>query len=231
MRNQSKSGYKNIVYREKTNDYLVSILRNGRGFYQAFNSLEEAIAIRDKVLESYEKSGKLPTAQDLGLKRREPRLKRPSNKEKHISFDSAYSRRPYRVSITKSQIYFVQNFATLEEAIKCRDEILEFYQTFDRLPDREEQQDLFGVKLKERKREFDSNDSKSNTNLRNISYDKSFDRYQIQLTRRNMKFSTVSRSLEEAIAIRDEVLRFFDDHGRFPTKLEYRASLKKGTLI
>lgn len=61
MRYLSKTGHTNVIYREKTNDYLVSILRQGQGFYQAFNTLEEAIEIRDKVLDFYRKYGHLST--------------------------------------------------------------------------------------------------------------------------------------------------------------------------
>lgn len=230
MRYPSKTGHTNVIYREKTNDYLVSILRYGKGFHRAFNTLEEAIEIRDKVLDFYRVHGEMPTIQDLGLKRREPRLKDAENREKYISSKDVYGRRPYRVSITKDRVYFVQNFATLEEAIKCRDEVLEFYNSFDRLPNREEQEELFGVKMKER-HNVDMSNCKSNTNTRNISFDKYFNRYQIQLTRKNAKFSAVSRTLEESIAIRDNVLRFYDENGRLPTKLEYQESIKKGTLL
>ena len=231
MRYPSKTGHTNVIYREKTNDYLLSILRQGQGFYRAFNTIEEAIEIRDKVLNFYRKHGKIPNAQDLGLKRREPRLKDSENREKYISSKDVYGRRPYRVSITKDRVYFVQNFATLEEAIKRRDEVLEFYNDFDRLPNREEQEELFGVKMKERRHIADLDDCKSNTNTRNISFDKYFNRYQIQLTRKNAKFSAVSHTLEEAIAIRDNVLKFYDEHGRLPSKTEYHALLKKGTNL
>ena len=62
----------------------------------------------------------------------------------------------------------------------------------------------------------------------NITFNRSFDRYQIQLTRNRAKFSEISHSLEEAIAIRDEALKFYEDHCRLPSKTEYQESIKKG---
>ena len=67
--------------------------------------------------------------------------------------------------------------------------------------------------------------------MMNITFDRSFDRYAIQITRKGMKFYAVSQSLEEAIKLRDEVLEFYRLYDRLPTKLEYRESLKKGTLL
>ena len=61
MRYPSKTAHTNVIYREKTNDYLVSILRQGQGFYRAFNTIEEAIEIRDKVLDFYRKYSHLST--------------------------------------------------------------------------------------------------------------------------------------------------------------------------
>lgn len=125
----------------------------------------------------------------------------------------------------------MKNFSTLEEAIKTRDEVLDFFKEFDRLPNREEQETLFDVKFKTIKKLSDDKSSRSNTNMMNITFDRSFDRYAIQITRRGMKFYAVSQTLEEAIAIRDEVLEFYKLYDRLPTKLEYQASLKKGTLL
>lgn len=125
----------------------------------------------------------------------------------------------------------MKNLATLEDAIKTRDEVLEFFKEFDRLPNREEQETLFDVKFKTIKNLSDKKHSRSNTSMMNITFDRSFDRYAIQITRRGMKFYAVNQSLEEAIKLRDEVLEFYKLYDRLPTKLEYQASLKKGTLL
>ena len=227
----SNSGHKYVYDREKTNDYAVSITRRRNTFFSAFNTLEEALQVRDRVLQFYEESGRLPSAKELGLRRREHRLKTDRHREKYISLDKTCGKRPYRVLISKNRVSFVKNFATLEDAIKTRDEVLGFFKEFDRLPNREEQETLFDVKFKDLKNLSDKKDSNSNTSKKNITFDKSFNRYAIQITRKGMKFYAVSQSLEEAIKLRDEVLEFYKLYDRLPTKLEYRESLKKGTLL
>ena len=227
----SNSGHKYVYSREKTDDYSVSITRKRDRFFRAFNTIEEAINVRDKALQFYDKFGRLPSVKELGLKRREHRLQTDSRNERHISLDETCGKRPYRVLIVKNRVSFVKNFSTLEEAIKTRDEVLDFFKEFDRLPNREEQETLFGVKFKDLKNLSDKKDSRSNTSKKNITFDKSFNRYAIQITRKGMKFYAVNQSLEEAIKLRDEVLEFYKIYDRLPSKTEYRASRKKGTLL
>lgn len=227
----SNSGYKYVYSREKTDDYAVSITRKRDRFFRAFNTIEEALQVRDRVLQFYEEFSRIPSAEEIGLKRREHRLQTDSRNERHISLDETCGKRPYRVLIVKNRASFVKNFSTLEEAIKTRDEVLDFFKEFDRLPNREEQEELFGVKFKDLKNLSDKKDSRSNTSKKNITFDKSFNRYAIQITRKGMKFYAVNQSLEEAIKLRDEVLKFYKIYDRLPSKTEYQASLKKGTLL
>ncbi len=222
---------KNITYREELNDYFVQLSRNRKKFNQAFNTLAEAIEYRDKAIQFYEEFRRLPSAKELGLRRREHRRK--SNNllnERYISFDRRCGKRPYRLGITKHGVYFTKNLATLEEAIETRNKLLQFIKEFDRLPDRNEREELFGLKFKPRKNHASKKRSKSNTGVMYVSFNTTFDRYQVQLTRQQKRFSAVSHTLEGAIAIRDEALKFYEEHGHLPTMQEYRASLKKGTI-
>lgn len=226
----TNTGCKNVVYREKLNDYFVQILRNRKKFGQAFNTLEEATAVRDQVLEFYEEFRRLPSAKEIGLRRREHRRQHNRLRERYISLEKKYRKRPYRLSITKHGVYFVKNFETLEDAVKTRDEVLKFFNKFDRLPNREEQESMFNIKFKRRENHANLKRSNSNTRQMNITFNKSYDRYQIQIVRQQQRFSAVSRSLEEAIAIRDEALKFYEDHGRLPSTAECFAAIKKGTI-
>ena len=133
--------------------------------------------------------------------------------------------------MTKHGVYFVKNFATLEEAIETRDEVLRFFNEFDRLPSREEQEVLLGLKFKPRNHHRVQKHANSNTGQLHITFNEPYDRYQIQLTRNRTKFSEISHSLEEAIAIRDEVLKFYEDHGRLQSKSECFEAIKKGTNL
>ena len=286
MHKVSKSGYKLVYYRDSTDDYLVSIQRPECRFNQAFDTIEEAIEVRDRTLEFYDRFNRFPTSQELGLKRRKNRRRRtrssdryyecsicgqtffyrsqdyskrfeesdhicgyckrhrPSrtisadlessaNEEKYIYLNEHDGKVRYRVAISKDRTVFFRTFQSLAEAIEIRDKVIEFYNDFCRSPDDEEQIELFGAK-----KEFSSSNERisdftprSNTDQRNISYNKTLKRYAVQLTRQGKKFSAVSVTLEDAIRLRDEVLEFYKLYDHLPTKLEYRASLKKGTLL
>ena len=231
MRYPSNTGHKNITYREKLNDYFVQIVRKGQALHLAFSSLEEAIETRDRALQFYEKVNRFPTRKELNLKRRERRLKIDKDHEKFISYEDQCGKRPYKVRIDKDCQIFIQNLATLEEAMKRRDEVLKFYYEHDRLPNREEQENIFGVRFKTRSHSRSSKTRSSNTGYRNISFNISLKHYNFAISRKGQIFSINVDTLEEAIAIREEILKFYDDHGRLPTKLEYRASLMKGTSL
>lgn len=232
MTRLANTGQKNITYREDLDDYFVQLLRNRKQFNQAFNTLEEAIDSRDRAIQFYEEFLRLPSAKELGLRRRVHRRK--SNNllnERYISFDKRCGKRPYRLGLTKHGVYFTKNLATLEEAIETRNKLLQFIKDYDRLPDRNEREELFGLKFKSRKKHASKKRSKSNTGVMYVSFNNSYDRYQVQLTRQQQRFSAVSHTLEGAITIRDEALKFYEDHGRLPSTAECLASIKKGTNL
>ena len=233
MTRLTNTGHKNITYREDLDDYFVQLFRDRKKFSQAFNTLEEAIDVRDKAIQFYEEFSRLPSSKELGLRRREHRRKDNRLNERYISIEKKNRTRPYQLCVIKHGAYFSKNFATLEEAIEIRAKLLQFFKENDRLPSRKEQEELFGLKFKPRIRKHHRKHtySRSNTGMLHITFNKSYDRYQIQVVRQQQRFSAISHSLEEAIAIRDNVLKFYDEYSRLPTKSEYHASLKKGTLI
>ena len=231
MTKPTNTGCKNITYREKMDDYFVQILRNHTQFNQSFNTLEDAINARDKALKFHEDHGRLPSAKELGLRRREHRRKSNRLNERYISLDNQCSKRRYRLAITKRGAYFTKNLATLEEAIETRNKLLQFIKDYDRLPSREEQEVLFGLKFKPRKNHRVQNHANSNTGQLHITFNKLYDRYQIQIVRQQQRFSAVSRSLEEAIAIRDEALKFCEEHGYLPSTAERLETSEKGTNL
>lgn len=150
--------------------------------------------------------------------------------EKYITFDRSYGPKvKYRVHVTKDREYFAKSYKTLEEAVKARNEIVEFYEEHKRLPNVQEQNDLFGIKSvrHESKNQIDEESKSSNTNLKNITFDETSNRYFIQISRDRRKFSTTCNSLERAIAIRTSVIEFYKEHGHLPTKAELKSFVKE----
>ena len=215
--------HRNILYREKSNDYYLQISRDGRRLNFAFNTLEDAVAARDKAFHFYDQFGRLPTRDDLHIKIRTHRRKHHSALGRYIVFDDVASNRPYRVRIRRDNQTFLQNLETLEKAIKRRDEVLKFYDEQGRMPSREEQENIFDVRFKTRKYNNSSKSRHSNVGYRNISFNIAINRYFVEIQRKSRKFSINADTLEEAIGVRDEVLKFYDDQRRLSTKSEYRA--------
>lgn len=150
--------------------------------------------------------------------------------EKYITFDRSYGPKvKYRVHVTKDREYFAKSYKTLEEAVKARNEIVEFYEKHKRLPNLEEQDKLFGVKSRRResKNKIGEESKVSNTNLRNITFDEASNRYFIQISRDRRKFSTTCNSLERAIAIRTSAIEFYKERGHLPTKPELKEFVKE----
>ena len=150
--------------------------------------------------------------------------------EKYITLDRSYGPKvKYRVHVTKDREYFAKSYETLEEAVKARNEIVEFYEKHKRLPNLQEQDKLFGVKSRRResKNKIGEKSKSSNTNLRNITFDEACNRYFIQISRDRRKFSTTCNSLERAIAIRTSVIEFYNKHGHLPTNLELKSFVKE----
>lgn len=150
--------------------------------------------------------------------------------EKYITFDRSYSPKvKYRVHVTKDREYFAKSYETLEEAVKTRNEIVEFYEEHKRLPNVQEQNDFFGIKsvCRENKNEICEESKSSNTNLKNITFDEASNRYFIQISRDRRKFSTTCNSLDRAIEIRTSVIEFYKEHGYLPTKAELKSFVKE----
>ena len=281
----NKTGHLHISFYPSKNDYVVAISRKQDHFYMRTSTLEEALKIRNQVYSFYERRGRFPSREELGVSKRKPRLKNrleprtedaicsecgneyqfrntrrykefvESGKvcgfcerkkdqissisienatgqlnEKYISIDRSYGRKiKYRVCVTKDHEYVVKNYRTLEEAVKARNEIVEFYEKHKRLPNIEEQNELFGIKSRRRenKNNLDEESKVSNTNLKNITFDEASNRYFIQISRDRRKFSTTCTSLDRAIEIRTSVIEFYKDHGYLPTKAELKSFVKE----
>lgn len=281
----NKTGHLHISYYPATNDYVVAISRKRNSFYMRTSTLEDAIDLRNKVYDFYDKNGRFPSREEIGVTRRpyrsakrlEPRTedavcsvcgneyqfkstrrynefiesgkicgycKRKQDhsssisienatgqlNEKYITFDRSYGPKvKYRVHVTKDREYFAKSYETLEEAVKARNEIVEFYEEHKRLPNLQEQDELFGVKSRRResKNKIGEKSKTSNTNLKNITFDETSNRYFIQISRDRRKFSTTCNSLERAIAIRTSVIEFYKERDHLPSNLELKSFIKE----
>jgi len=72
---------KNISWNEKRNAYIVHVRRFNQSFHKVAYSLEDAIVLRDKVLDFFYANKRKPSSEELGLERKKPvyakRVERP----------------------------------------------------------------------------------------------------------------------------------------------------------
>ena len=61
-----------------------------------------------------------------------------------------------------------------------------------------------------------SNKSQKSTDIENIIYIESVDRYRVDITRKRKKFYRTTRSLESAIEAKRLALEFYEKNGRLP---------------
>ena len=216
----SNTGHKNIVYRDKFDDYSLQITRDGNRLTIRFSTLEKAIIYRDRAFSFYSQFGRLPTRDELNVRTRERRMTDPSKLGSCISFDSVSTNRPYRVEIRRDNLIFLQNLETLEEAIKRRDEVLKFYDEQGRMPSREEQENIFDVRFKARKYNKSSKSRHSNVGYRNISFNNATKLYLVKIRRSSQIISIGVDTLENALDARDKILKFYDEYHRLPTNLD-----------
>ena len=64
-RNNHLTGVKNVTFNRKLSKYRVVINRNNRRFNLHTNTLNEAIALKERVLDFYEKHDRLPTRDEV----------------------------------------------------------------------------------------------------------------------------------------------------------------------
>lgn len=124
----------------------------------------------------------------------------------NITYSDNRKSKPYRVSLYRNGEMFYQQVDTLENAIKLRDRVLEFYNTNDRLPDEEECQEQFGIRLRGNVGDKKANISKPSTSKF----------YEVKISRNRKVYISRHETLSEAQAYRDKVLEYFDTHHCLP---------------
>lgn len=67
IESKSMKNAKNIYWNDKRGAYIVYIQRYGQIFYKLSYSLEEAIELRDNVIEFFKQHKRKPSSEELGL--------------------------------------------------------------------------------------------------------------------------------------------------------------------
>lgn len=201
-----KSSRKNIYFDFNTKSYRVYVDRNKRRFSARARTLEDAIALRNEVIEFYSTYQRFPHRSELKTDTRMTNKK--NNYGTHIILHSQSGL--FRFSIDRNRVRFSAYDRDLSKIQSIRDKVIEFYQVYNRLPSHEE----VGFKRQwNRKRIGDK--------LKYITKQRlPYDLYAIRIIRSGASFLAHSHTESEAIQIRDDVLEFYRTHKRLPSHEE-----------
>lgn len=163
---------------------------------------------------------------DLSLEIRPPYQN--SLNEKYISVGVRGDRTYYQVGVDKHRRSINRAFRSLKDAIAFRNQLLDFYNCHDRLPNDSELISIFGMELTYRYISNELKDSNnSSTGLKNISYDSKRGLYSVEITRDRVKCATTFKTLEEAKLARKIILETYDETGVMLKSGEVRAKMKE----
>lgn len=130
----SEARIRNVYYIKLFDVWKCSIGRNRQTFKALTKSCNEAIEVRDKVLEFYRVNGKLPTHDEIGF----VSASKSKSKSKMHHITKSSSGNSYTVQFSRNYAKFSVIVYDLQEAMKVRDRALEFYEKHRKLPTHED---------------------------------------------------------------------------------------------
>ena len=124
----------NITFDESrgAKPYRVSIFRKGELFYQHIDTLENAIATRDKVLDFYKQNGRLPNEEEC-VEQFGIRVK-GHTRDSDSNISKPANSKFYEVKIARKRKMYVSRHETLSEAQAYRDKAIKYYSEHNALP-------------------------------------------------------------------------------------------------
>lgn len=197
--NENKSTHmQNISYDRFNNNYVVTIARNLQKVVRRFRTLDEAILAKELLLEHFAKYGHFDTKKlNESYYTREPK---PKSKHK-----------PYK---GKDYSYLIgQKLGNWE--IVSVDALISSQRSQRNIRLRNERGNYKELRLKYALEALQQQSNKqikvrSNTGIENISHRASINRYIVHVTRNSVKKTGYAKTLEEAIKIKERILKEFE---------------------
>lgn len=197
------------IHRTATSSYQIRIIRKVNdekvSIIETYLSLDDAIAQRDAILAHYESTGKLEHLTSKLERRRMNAVVRFDTDDivmlpiadtyDQVMFVKRMSCEDCGTDISRSH-YFMK----AKKCIKCSN-----------VRDSEHQKKV--IDARNRRQLCNKNNS---LGVKNISYNKFNDFYEVSIERNGKRFRAAVKSLNEAIRIKEDVLSFFKEYGRLP---------------
>ena len=204
-KNENKStGIRHISYDKANDDFIITIERNGQRIIKHTRTLDEAILIKTQLLNHFEKYGcfEVEKLKDehatskcsiANVKKKYKKKRRVLNRYSHLIGQI----------IGDHEIIHVDDSSDIEwrkRTVLLRDEYGHTKQ----------------IKLKSaltalKRQATKPHSLKSNTNIKNISYNKWTNRYYVGIIRNGVLKTCSSKDLEEAIKIKERILKEFEE--------------------
>jgi hypothetical protein len=183
---------RNLSFHTTRNVWYIKFVNHHQKFEVTAATLEEAIDLRDRVRDFIATHDRIPKFEEIGYVPR-PRGPKPTPKQTYRYECS----RCNRVTETQSKANYT-NFVNA-------DNICGMCRISDAIA---------------RNVSSDTPNKANKLGVRNISFDKRSNRYNVSVARHGEMFSCAAKTLEEAISIKKSVLEFIDSNGRVPTNTE-----------
>lgn len=198
----------NLGFHKVRKIWTIKFIKHGERFEVTVPTLEEAIDLRDRVRDFIAAHDRIPKFEEVDVAHR-PRGPKPKPKQTYRYECS----RCNRVTETQSKANYT-NFVNA-------DNICGICRISDAIA---------------RNVSSDTPNKANKLGVRNISFDKRSNRYNVSVARHGEMFSCAAKTLEEATSIKKIVLEFIDSNNRLPSKAEgaemfgYAARERKGSL-
>ena len=202
---------RNIEFLEGNNlPYYVRVTRNRQTIRETYDTLKEAIIARDEIEENYRTTDEMKHSsiyEPGRLKLAKRRYQRDDIKKTiNVSGQSVYTIDAVCKQCDRRLTYRLQKFYQqfLDRGQKCQSCFAK--ENFDSFIDARNAND----------KPYSTNRS---TGIKNIYFDRSSS-YYVKVIRKNQKISKYVRTLNEAIAIKERILDFYEKHDRLPNTKE-----------
>lgn len=204
-KNENKStGIRHISYDKANDDFIITIERNGQRITKHTRTLDEAILIKTQLLNHFEKYGcfEVEKLKDehatskcsiANVKKKYKKKRRVLNRYSHLIGQKLGDWEIIHVSepIAKKRSQRVVQMRNSHD--ETREIMLK---------------NALTALQRDRRKPYRTN---TNTNIKNISYSKWLKRYQVHIIRNGVLKTGSSKDLEEAIKIKERILKEFEE--------------------
>lgn len=210
MRNYSKVDRNIAKYQGKDTIYIVSMMRNRQKIHENHSSLQDAIRARDEIEAVWRKTSQL----------------KHSSLFQPLYFMEAKAR--YGCDDIELRRYRNQNYYTKKcKCSKCSKtlefRLVERYRMFihrGKICQSCQLSETVDQRCEARNKNPKANTSNLSTGIKNIYYSRRYDDYELTITRNKSRFVKRLRSLDDALRMKEHVLKFFAEYHRLPARDE-----------